>query len=146
MKKIFFVFSIIILLITFFCLLQKRIIENINTIYVSNTAIKVEVANTKEKQYKGLSGKNNLCENCGMLFIFPDKTERTFVMREMLFPIDIIWISGGKIVKIDESLKQEKLENITQYKSGTEIDMVLEVNAGFAKKNNFRVGDSITTK
>ena len=65
----------------------------------------------------------------------------------MLIPLDIIWIGNGKIVKIDENVpapvagtSDSKLLN---YSPGSPIDYVLEVNAGFSDKNNFKVGDLV---
>ncbi|MDD5071792.1 MAG: DUF192 domain-containing protein [Patescibacteria group bacterium] len=110
---------------------------------INNTEIGVEIAETPNERYLGLSNRDSLCQNCGMLFAFPDKKERAFVMRGMLFPIDIIWIDGEKIVKIDEELPLPVSADPEEYKSGQPVNYVLEVGSGFCKKNNFKAGDRV---
>ena len=112
---------------------------------INNVEIKVEIAKTPIEQYQGLSGRDSLCPDCGMLFIFPNKKERTFVMRDMMLPIDIIWISDEKIVKINEELPLpiSAEEEEREYKSGQPVNYVLEVGSGFCQKNNIKAGDKV---
>lgn len=112
-------------------------------IKINGAEIKVEVAKTSAEYYQGLSGRDDLCQNCGMLFVFADKTERTFVMRGMLFPIDIIWIDGEKIVKIDKDLPPPVSNSGDggEYKSGQPVNYVLEVKSGFCRENKVKIGD-----
>jgi len=112
---------------------------------INNVEIKVEIAKTPTKQYQGLSNQSYLCPDCGMLFIFPDKKERTFVRRDMMLPIDIIWINDEKIVKIDEELPPpvSNSEDGEKYKSGQPVNYVLEVASGFCRKNNIKAGDRV---
>ncbi len=148
MKK-YFLFVVIIFLLSG-CAQKENNLEKNKTIKINDHEITVETADTPEEQYRGLSNQESLCENCGMLFIFNDKSERTFVMREMNFPLDIIFIDGdplageaGKIVKIYKNLPPEGAEPKNVYKSGEPVDYVLEVNGGFSDKNGIGVGDVI---
>jgi len=113
------------------------------TVSVGETKIRVELANTPEALYRGLSGRKNLCPDCGMLFIFPKSSRRTFVMRDMKIKLDIIWINNGKIDKIDENLPPEGRDPAVNYESSGEVSHVLEVNAGFSKSYNLKVNDEI---
>jgi uncharacterized membrane protein (UPF0127 family) len=68
-------------------------------------------------------------------------------MKEMLIPLDFIWISGTKIVKIDKNIQAPdantpdvKLEKI---KPDQPVDYVLEVNSGFSDANNIKVNDPV---
>ncbi|MDD5031809.1 MAG: DUF192 domain-containing protein [Patescibacteria group bacterium] len=110
---------------------------------INGVEIKAEIAKTPAEQYLGLSGREGLCQNCGMLFTFLNEKERTFVMRGMLFSIDIIWIDGGKIVKIDEELPLPVSSEGKEYKSGKPVNYVLEVEGGFCRENNIKVGDRV---
>lgn len=118
----------------------------VREIKVGNTVIKVEVADTPEKRTKGLSGRNSLDQDSGMLFTFDSKgTLPVFWMKDMQFSLDFIWISKGKIVQIDKKVPPPG-GNITdnqlpRYSPSTPVNYVLEVNAGFADKNNIKVGD-----
>ena len=137
MKKAIFLFLIIILLSG--CGKADKIKE----VKVNDKIIKVESAETAEEKQQGLSGREKICENCGMLFIFDKKDIRSFWMKDMKFSIDIIWINSDKIVKITENAKLPQGENIPAYSSDKKVNFVLEVNAGFCEKNNIKVGDKV---
>ncbi|RLC37775.1 hypothetical protein DRH27_03535 [Candidatus Falkowbacteria bacterium] len=113
------------------------------TLVINNTMIKVEIADTAEKQRQGLSDRNFLDEMSGMLFVFPSLGARTFVMRRMNFPLDIIWIKDGIILKIDKNLPPEGENYINRYDSIYPVNYVLEVNGGFTDKYNIKTGDKI---
>ncbi len=117
-------------------------------IKVKDVEILVDIADTEEKRQKGLSGKNDLKENEGMLFVFNGKNTRpSFWMKNMLIPIDIIWIKDGKIVKIDKQVSPPDADTpdskLTVYMPPSPIDHVLEVNAGFSEKFNVATGDPV---
>jgi uncharacterized membrane protein (UPF0127 family) len=144
MKKYF----IIIFLLIFLTACSQK--ENYKTVEINNKIIKVEIADTPESQYQGLSNRESLCADCGMLFKFKEKEIKTFVMRDMKFPLDIIWIDdnhrssgAGIIVGISKNLAPEGSDYKNFYRSPAPVDYVLEVNAGFADENNIKVGDKI---
>jgi uncharacterized protein len=110
--------------------------------------IDIEEANTKALRTKGLSERKTLAENSGMLFIFDSQNVTTaFWMKDMLIPLDIIWINDGKIVQIDKDLSIPAVgaqdSSLKTYKPSSVIDYVLEVNGGFSDNNNIKVGDSV---
>lgn len=117
-------------------------------VIVSGREVKVIVVNSESERKKGLSVKNNLSENEGMLFVF-DKKDVTpsFWMKDMSFAIDIIWINDGAIVEIDKNAQpppsSAKDSDLTIYKPKEPIDFVLEVNAGFSNRNNIEAGDAV---
>lgn len=113
------------------------------TIEINDRIIKVEIADTAELRYRGLSERKSLCEDCGMLFIFPDKAARTFVMRNMNFPLDIIWIDGDEIKKISKNLPPEGENPAIIYSSEFPVNYVLEVNGGYTDKNAIFTGDKV---
>jgi len=114
---------------------------------VKDKEIEVEVAKTEEERIKGLSQRESMGNFQGMLFVFPQKdVVPTFWMKDMKFPLDIIWINDGKIVKIDENVaypKDNSQQNLPLYKPSTPVDFVLEVKAGFSKENGWKAGDSV---
>jgi uncharacterized membrane protein (UPF0127 family) len=92
---------------------------------VGNRSIDLEIANTPTQRYLGLSGRASICLDCGMLFSFPEKKEQSFVMRNMNFPLDIIFIADTKIIKIYHNLRPEGSEPQGSYNSGEPIDYVI---------------------
>ncbi len=102
-----------------------------------------ELSLSNKSHYLGLSNRESLDDNMTMLFIFKDKAKRTFVMRDMDFSLDIIFLSDNKIIDIYKNLEPEGHEPKNHYLSSNLSDMVLEVNAGLAEKYNLKINDYI---
>src|SRR4030043_1032375 len=116
------------------------------TVTINTAKISVQIADTKEKRVKGLSGVSSLPEDSGMLFVFESKgVSPLFWMKDMLIPLAIIWIGDGKVIKIDKNVPIPPTgyqdANIKTYSAGQPIDYVLEVNAGFSDKNMIKGGE-----
>lgn len=112
------------------------------------TTIAVEIADTPEKTTLGLSYRESLPENHGMLFIFPETHIPTFWMKGMNFPLDMIWIDENNIVvDITENVPQPSPGTpeyeLPHYSPKVATKNVLEVNAGFVEKNGIEVGDTV---
>lgn len=151
-KDFFILFSIFLVLGAFFYFLSFSKLETNNTkktqvltissVKIGEKVLKVEVADTKIKQEQGLSGREGLDESSGMLFIFNVPSNYAFWMKDMKFPIDIIWIDQNlKIVHIEKDLSPETYPLI--FKPEIPAKYVLEISAGLSSKSNFRVGDLI---
>ena len=121
-----------------FLFINKKVVENI--LKIGNTEIKIEIANDDQSRIKGLSGRDSLEEDEGMLFIFDYPDKHSFWMKEMNFPIDIIWLDDNKkIVFIKKEARPESYPE--SFSSPIDSLYVLEVNASFSDKNNLKVGD-----
>jgi uncharacterized protein len=107
--------------------------------------LSAEIPVTGELMSRGLSVKNQLRENESMLFVFEEPLRHTFWMKDMKFPIDIIWLdSNGKIVHIEENLMPCPLVLICpSYAPNTDSQYVLETIAGFAQRHNISLGTTI---
>ena len=105
----------------------------------------VELADTAVKRAQGLSGRDSLPENRGMLFIFPEETLPTFWMKDMKFSLDFIWVRGAKVVTLHPNVPSPEATatDLALYSPSEPIHFVLEVNAGFIAKHHIAVGDSI---
>ncbi len=104
--------------------------------------IKTEIADTEEERSKGLSGRTSLCSDCGMLFVFPQKENQNFWMKDMLFDLDIIWIAGGKIIGISKRVSHER-GDLEIVRSPVPVDGVLEINAGKSDEWGLKTGDEV---
>ena len=126
-------------------LLQPPTRTTLSTLTLShkNGTISAELASSPTEQAQGLSGRISLNPNAGMLFVFPDDRQPLFWMKDMNFPLDIVWIKDNKIIKIDKNLPPEGKRPAKTYTSGTPVNYVLEFNAGFCDQNNIKVGDEI---
>ncbi len=94
----------------------------------------VKVADNPFERAHGLSGTvpADLGEAVGMLFVFDEAEQQTFSMRGMRYPLDILWIRHGTIVKIDYGVPapQPGQEPKEVNSNPLKVDMVLEVPAG----------------
>ena len=145
MKKFYIAISVVILVTAVILRVEQwqegKLKEGL--VKINNTTIKVEVAETPLAREKGLSGREKLDQNKGMLFIFPQKDYYSFWMKEMKFPIDIIWISDNRVVDIAYDLPLQASEFLKTYQPKEPVNFVLEVNAGFSKKYNIKIGDRV---
>lgn len=113
--------------------LSKAIIQ------IGDHRLQVDLAVTPRDQIRGLSGRKNIEDTEGMLFILPTEMVPGFWMKKMNFPIDIIWISADKkIISITKDLKPETYPN--SFYPPQPVLYVLEVKSGWADNNQIREG------
>jgi len=108
--------------------------------------VNVEVADDSQEMQRGLSGRESISEDEGMLFVYSSGTVPGFWMKDMLMPIDIIWIRNGRVVAISEQVQPEPGipdDQLKIYNPGTQVDHVLEVQAGWSGKNGLKIGDEV---
>jgi hypothetical protein len=111
-----------------------------NYVDIAGQRVQVEVARTEAEKNRGLSGRASLEENEGMLFVFENPGIYPFWMKDMNFPIDIIWIAQDlQVVYIQKDAAPESYP--ASFDPGVDAKYVLEVVSGFSEKNNLKVGD-----
>ncbi len=105
-------------------------------ITVNDQILIADISATAEQRIKGLSVRDALAENEAMLFVFDAEGEHKFWMKDMKFPIDIIWISSDKIVvDIEQNLQPCDLGLLcATYEPEGDSLYVLETVGGFAGK------------
>ena len=107
---------------------------------INTTTIQAEIANTDEKRRQGLSGQPSLESKRGMLFIHEQASRHGYWMKEMQFPIDIIWIGQDKHV-VDITKNATPASYPATFQPGRPAQYVLEVNAGFIDQYSIQVGN-----
>lgn len=116
-------------------------------IQIKDAVINGEIADSDSEQSKGLSGRENLASNSGMLFVYKTQGVRRFWMKGMKFPIDIVWIKNGSVVDVllDAKPPQPNTPDskLTVYQPNESVDQVLEVNSGFVNANGISIGDNV---
>lgn len=107
--------------------------------------VDARVADTSRERYRGLSDTERLPNGTGMLFVFDNEGERTFVMRDMGFPLDVIFIgAGGRITQIHHAPAPPSNtgeEELTPYRG--QAKWVLEVPRGYSDQKDITTGDTI---
>lgn len=147
-KKVFsFLVVIIFVALSSFLLVhngiyQKTKTNDIQYVTLAGVKLKVELALTSLTQTKGLSGRSGLEESAGMLFIFDYPGKYPFWMKDMNFPIDIIWIGKDKkIIYIQKDASPASFPQL--FGPDQETLYVIEIVSGFSDKNHLKVGDNI---
>ncbi|HEX7586110.1 MAG TPA: DUF192 domain-containing protein [Patescibacteria group bacterium] len=150
MKKIIWTISVLIFLSGAFFLFQRKnagprysasgnVLEKIR---IGGGIVEVEVVSTGEKRVLGLSGRDSMCGNCGMLFVFGSGDQRRFWMKDMEFDLDMLWIMDGKVVYIARNVSHENGTDVIVTAENV-ADKVLELNAGASDRLGIRVGDTV---
>lgn len=103
--------------------------------------VDAELADTPERQQRGLSGRRHLEDGQGMLFRYAEPGLHGFWMPDMHFDIDILWIRAGRIVHVEARVPHGDARTI--YRPREPADGVLEVPAGSAERRGWRVGDAV---
>lgn len=142
-RKLLIIFSLFVIFLLSGCT-NKQIKEIYNNkILLNGAPVSVDIVTRASDMAQGLSNRDKMCENCGMLFIMPDSVIHHFWMKDMRFPLDFVYINNGKIVEIFKNVSIYTNNEFTKINSVENSNMILELNAGFLDKNNIKVEDEL---
>ena len=108
----------------------------------------VDMAVTAEERQQGLSGREFMAQDAGMLFVFEDEQPRQFWMKDMRFPLDIIWIDGQcRLVGVSAGVPVPPPNaddaDVPRAPSNLPARYVLELNAGEWARAGLSEGDLV---
>ena len=102
----------------------------------------VDLATTEPQRHKGLSGRQHLGDNVGMLFIYPQPKVLEFCMRGCYIPLDIAFLDADRrVVSMHTMAVEADLAGRAIYSSNVPAQYALEVAAGELARAGVRVGD-----
>ena len=114
----------------------------LRVIQLAGQELRVSVVATPEDRAKGLGGRTGLASDEGMLFAFESDAKYRFWMKDMLFSMDILWLSNeGKVVDMRENVSPATYPEV--FTPNMPARYVLELPSGFARDNNLRFGDIV---
>lgn len=151
MKRIFILYGALVILVVGLIIWRVSSFEfnlpftNQARATVNGNELKILVADDEEERKEGLSNRRSLNENTGMLFVFEEKGNHAFWMRNMNFPLDIIYLDGGKVVDIKKNVPpaEDSNQNPPIYTPKSPANSVLEVAAGVSDKMKLTEGSEI---
>ncbi|MBI4084712.1 MAG: DUF192 domain-containing protein [Candidatus Levybacteria bacterium] len=146
MQRIIIIFAAV-LVISGLVLLARNIFGGKQeSVTVGDEKIQLFVAKTTKEHEVGLSNRTSLKENQGMIFLFDKPDYYSFWMRNMKFPIDIIFLSGNKIVTMHVNVQPPAANNasLPLYTSDEPADKVIELPAGKSEKLDLKDGDTLS--
>ncbi len=116
---------------------------NTKEVMLGNTVYTLEIADTDLLREKGLSYRPSLDARTGMLFVFTVPSRLKFWMKDMNFPLDIIWLDADKkIVHIEHSLSPATYPQ--SFGPETPTQYVIEIPAGDTIKRGLVIGDMMS--
>ena len=113
--------------------------EALPTLKAGENTIPVEIADSDAERTLGLSGRESLAAGSGLLFLFDTPSKYGFWMKDMRFPIDIVWIDENwQVVSIDRGVEPSSYPQI--YEPVVPAKFVLELNSGDASRLGIDTG------
>ena len=104
----------------------------------SQVMLNLEVADTPEKQERGLMFREEMPEDNGMIFIFPQTGTIAFWMKDTVLPLSIAFVTADlRIVDIQDMQPQ----TTDLHQPAARYRQALEVNQGYFARNGVKVGD-----
>jgi len=109
-------------------------------VFVASNSLEVSVAKTELERYQGLSNKDDLEENKGMLFLFDNYGNYGFVMRNMNFSLDFVFVRDDEVIDLKKNVQKDFSGEISSLRK---YNKVLEVRAGWIKEKGILIGDKV---
>lgn len=102
--------------------------------------LSAQVVRSPAERSRGLSGRSSLPDGQAMLFVFPASARHGIWMKDMRFPIDIVWLDESKtVVDIKRNATPDSYPH--SFRPVEPARYVLELNAGFVERHNIVPGD-----
>lgn len=110
---------------------------------INQKPLTMEIANTDRQRYMGLSFRQSLPENAGMLFVYPNERQLSFTMRNTLIPLSIAFLSKDLVIN---EIHDMDVGPGQIFNSRKPAQYALEVNQGWFKRNGIKSGDKLTAE
>ena len=115
---------------------------------IGDATYKVDMSVLPKERQQGLSGRMQMERDSGMLFVFEEEQQLYFWMKEMHFPLDIIWIDGEcRLLEVAADVPtpppNASNDEIPRAQSPSPARYVLEVHAGEAARKGLKQGDTV---
>lgn len=115
--------------------------QPLQRITIGGHSVRVTIVDTDAARERGLGGRTGLAPDEGMLFVFPQDGTYRFWMKDMSFPIDILWLDAeGNVLYIQPNLAPDSYPNT--YGPTTPARYVLELSANYAAEHGITVGSN----
>ncbi len=145
MKKTILFFAVLVIALLFFAGSYQLFKTAPPFAEINNHIFRLEIAKTEKQQEIGLAKYKSIPLDFGMLFPFEKEGFYSFWMKNMKFPIDIIYIRNSRIVTIFRDVPYPKSgnEKLPVYQPSSPADTVLEINANLSQKYGFKINQPV---
>lgn len=108
-------------------------------IHIGNTTFSTTIADTAITREQGLSGRKSLSSDDAMLFTFDTAAVQCFWMKNMRFPLDILWFNSQKqLIYTRQNLSPKTYPKTFCPHSPTRY--VVETKAGTVRRDHIQLG------
>lgn len=111
---------------------------------VGDRQIQLEVARTPEQQAMGLMFRSELADDRGMLFEFELARPVNFWMRNVLIPLDMVFLLDGEVQAIAANVPPCTTLTCPTYGPEGSVNQVIELRGGRAAELGLEAGNQIT--
>jgi uncharacterized membrane protein (UPF0127 family) len=136
--KFFLLVGIALIVWSFYMVLQDPAptkYQELPLMHIGNQTIRVEIADTDMERIRGLSGRESLSSGTGLLFIFDRADYHGIWMKDMNFPIDIVWLEvprqageSYRVVDIEKNVSPSTFPHV--FYPPRPVKYILETNPG----------------
>jgi len=114
-------------------------------LYIGTEKFTVEIADTVEKQMRGLMFRKHVADDYGMLFVHDEEGYRSMWMKNCFVHLDLIFLNSHKqVVDMHIDVPPCKREPCENYASRIPAQYVLELRGNRAKELGIKIGDTVT--
>jgi hypothetical protein len=125
--------------VTFLLVFLPMLTKPETDLWLGDGIFKINIASTKDSRERGLSGKSELGPDKALLMVFPSEDKWGIWMKDMNFPIDIIWLNKDKqVVYIVKNAPFD--DQTTIYKPEKPALYVVELPAGATVDKSIAIG------
>lgn len=125
-------------------LAQGQILPVTAEVELGGQTIGLEVAKTPQQQAIGLMAREALADDRGMLFPFEPARPVSFWMKNVLIPLDMVFVYDEEIVAIASNVPPCQTHPCPTYGPGQQaIDYVIELRGGLAEELELQAGDPV---
>jgi len=140
--KLLAVLVVLAIIFTYQITLRSGEVPKNGWVIIGNHSFVVDIADTEKLREKGLSFRKTLNKDSGMIFVFEKPETHHFWMKDMDFPIDIIWIDEDlKIGNIEKNIDPKTYPN--SYSPESPSQYVLEINGGRSDELGIKEGEPV---
>ena len=108
---------------------------------VSGYTLSAEVAYKKESRIRGLTYRNFMKKNSGMLFVFPEASIHSMWMVNTYIPLSVAFLDKkGMILNIIDMSPHTRTRN----SAASKAKYALEMNLGWFSSRSIKAGEKIT--
>ena len=108
---------------------------------VSGYTLSAEVAYKKESRIRGLTYRNFMKKNSGMLFVFPEASIHSMWMVNTYIPLSVAFLDkNGMILNIIDMSPHTRTRN----SAASKAKYALEMNLGWFSSRGIKAGEKIT--